>query len=452
MTKSQLISSKFSRGNLISFKAVFILFLVLLILVPLLLVWNTINHRRKRHEQAIQEISQAWSSAQQIVGPVLVLPYSTFVTDKEGKTQAVLKTVAWLPELLEVAISVEPEVRYRGIFEAVVYKADLEFKGSFELLGNEDLAQLNLDKSSELLWEAANISLGISDVRRLKSPLILTWNETPLDFSPGSGMLDLLPSGIHATSLKLKSLPEKSRVSFAFNLHLDGSKSLSFLPFGKNNSLSMRSTWPHPSFIGSFLPEKRDVSSTGFSANWDISYFGRSYPQHFTSDQLNTAMRTALESSSFGVRFIQPADAYHQSERSVKYGILFIFFTFMVYFLFELISGARIHIFQYALVGIALCTFFLLLISLAEHIGFSYAYWLGAFLVICQISLYSYKIIKTLKGTAIISAVLAALYLYLYVVLQLEDYALLIGASGLFLALGVIMFVVRNVDWYSQEN
>jgi inner membrane protein len=220
---------------------------------------------------------------------------------------------------------------------------------------------------------------------------------------------------------------------------------------GKSNIISLNSSWPHPSFIGAYLPERRSINSNGFDANWELSYFGRSYPQQFSNDQVNDLLKSAIQNSSFGVRFIQPVDAYRQSERSVKYGILFIIFTFMVYFLFELVSRARIHIFQYGLVGVALCTFFLLLISLAEHIGFGYAYILASVLVIAQISLYSLNVIKTLRQTAIVTLVLAALYFYLYIVLQLEDYALLVSSIGLFLTLALVMFAVRNVDWYSEK-
>ena len=450
--QTELISRRFSRGTLISAKAGFILFLIFLTTIPLFLVQSTITERQNRYFQAVAEISQAWSDSQHIVGPVLLIPYSMQILDKNNNPQKVLKNIICLPELLEVNINVDPEMRYRGMFEAVVYQSDLEIKGIFSVPSNTQIDQLNLLKDSELLWNASKLALGITDMRRLKGELTLNWNGQPIDFRPGSGTMDFIPSGIQASSLQLEHCVKNHKIPFSLKLHLAGSDSIQFLPLGMNTKIAMQSSWPSPSFIGAFLPDHRQITKYGFKAAWEISHFGRAYPQIFATDQMTDALNKTIGKSNFGVRFIQPVDSYRQSERAIKYGALFIISTFLIYFLFELTTGIRIHIFQYALVGVALCTFFLLLIALAEHIGFGWAYSLGAACIIGQISLYSLKVVKTLKRTLTVSAVLTALYIYLYIALCLEDYALLIGAFGLFLSLALFMFVVRNVDWFAESK
>lgn len=450
--QTELISRRFSRGTLITAKAGFILFLVLLAIIPLMLVKSTISERNTRYSQAVAEISQAWSHAQHISGPVLIIPYSVSILNKDNNLQKVIKNMVCLPESLEINANVEPEKRYRGMFEAVVYKSNLEIKGVFSVPSLTQMDQFNFLKGAELLWNSGKLVLGITDMRRLKGELTLNWNGQSVAFSPDSGATSFLRSAIQASALNLKPATSSYKIPFSFKLHLDGSDSMHFLPFGMTTNIAMQSTWPHPSFIGAFLPEHRQITNEGFKASWEISHFGRAYPQIFGGDQMTDAMNEVIGKSSFGVRFLQPVDTYRQSERAIKYGMLFIIFTFLVYFLFELITGIRIHIFQYTLVGIALCVFFLLLVALAEHIGFGWAYSLGAAFVIGQISFYSLRVVKTLKRTLTVSAVLTLLYVYLYVALRLEDYALLIGSFGLFLSLTFIMFAVRNVDWFAETK
>lgn len=442
MATSEKLLNNLSRGHLISVKAVFIFFLVILMIIPLLLVYNTILSRQHMHTRAVNEISQAWGKSQQLAGPVLVIPYNS-----EGS----LKTIAWLPELMQIEAKIEPEIRSRGMFEAVVYKSKVQVLANFILPDEEKLRKL-IGKKSEILWPNANISMGISDLHHLKINGTATINNREINLGPGSGMPQLLSSGLHASFLDLRSMPKGTEIPFAVSFDLHGSDAITFLPFGRSTLVSLNSSWPHPSFMGAFLPQKREITKNGFAADFELSYFSRSYAQVFTSDQLNEALKSAIDDSNFGVRLIKPVDPYRQSERAAKYGILFVIFTFIIYFLFELVSKARIHIFQYALVGVALCTFFLLLVSFAEHIGFAYAYILGAALVIAQVTLYSFAVTKSLKQSIIMMLTLGTLYLYLYLVLQLEDYALLSGSLALFVALALIMIAVRNVDWFSEAN
>lgn len=439
----EVSNNKTSAGNLISMKAAFIIILILLLMLPLLIANRTIYTRQVRHDAAVKEIAQSWSNPQQISGPVLDLPYV------HGNQT---KTISCLPEMLEISANVEPELRYRGLYETVVYKSKLNIKGLFRLPKGEITKDIKLDSKTVFLYSLAEISLGISDVRRLKAGITARFNGRDIIFKPGSANFELLASGIHAGGLGLEKLSDESLIPFSMQLSLDGSGSINFLPFAKNNILQIKSSWPHPSFVGAYLPDARNISANGFDASYEISYFGRSYPQVFTHDQLTPEFMKAIQHSSYGINFIQPVNIYRQSERSVKYGIIFIVFTFMVYFLFEIVSKIRIHLFQYGLVGVALCTFFLLLTSLSEHIGFAHAYFVATILVIAQISLYSLSIIKTIRKSAIITFVLAILYLYLYLVLQMEDYALIIGSLGLFIALSAVMVAVRKVEWFGRSE
>lgn len=448
---TQSISKNFTWGTIVSVKAGFILLLILLIQIPLFIINNTILERQNRYKQVVSEISQSWSEAQELMGPVLLIPYTIPVTDKDNNTQILVKNIICPPESLKIKGIIKPEVRYRGIFQAVVYKSSFDIIGTFKIPSKEEINYLHLTQNSHILWNSAQVSMGIKDMRRLKADINLNWNNQIINFFPGSNLPDLMLSGIHTPYLNLNDYHEGSKIPFSLILHVDGSDSINFLPFGTDTHVFAQSSWPHPSFIGKFLPDQRQVGDKGFEATWEISKFGRaSYPQYFTSEQINDSFKSTVKSSMFGVRFVQPVNAYRHSERAIKYGTLFIIFTFMTYFLLELITRVRIHIFQYGLVGINLCIFFLLLIALSEHIGFTKSYCIGATLIILQISLYSLKVVKTMKRTFVITSVLTSLYIYLYIILRLEDYALFIGAIALFLALTAIMFAVRNIDWYSE--
>lgn len=437
----------FSHASLITAKAGLILFLILVTLVPLSMVNNIIHERKQRYNQVLEEVSQSWSSQQRCTGPLLVVPYTISTVDQQGHTYNLTKKAIFLPDKLEIKAKVKPELRYRGIFEAVVYRSELEIKGTFRIPKQSDKSYPKMQGKTGISWDAAVLTLGITDMRRLKNNIKLEWGAQHLNFMPGTPMPVLIPSGIQVNLPDFHLLQKDNSIPFAMKIQLDGSSALQFLPLGKTTRVQMASTWPNPSFIGAFIPDKRKITSQGFNADWEVSYFGRNYPQIILTDDI----KNQLETSEFGVRFHQPVDSYHQSERTIKYGVLFIIFTFTVYFIFELISGIRIHLFQYTLTGLALCTFFLVLIAFAEHVGFGLSYILSSTAVISQISIYSLKILQTLKRTLALTTVLILLYLYLYLVLQLEDYALPIGATALFSALGIVMFATRNVNWFSSK-
>ena len=241
----------------------------------------------------------------------------------------------------------------------------------------------------------------------------------------------------------MESLP------FEMHLTLNGSRSLRLAPAGVNNDVQLTSTWPDPSFQGGFLPTEREVGPNGFRARWQISYYGRSYPQRWTErNPLNAA---GVDSSLFGVDLVPALDSYRYVERSIKYGMLFIALMFTAFFLFEILSAVRIHPFQYALVGIALCLFYLGLLALSEIFSFSIAYWAGAAAASLMIALYSAKALQSTGRAYLVAIGLALVYAFLFVILRLQDYSLLVGTAGLFLVLAIVMFVTRNVDWYARD-
>ena len=219
-----------------------------------------------------------------------------------------------------------------------------------------------------------------------------------------------------------------------------------FAPFGQNTSVELKSNYPHPSFQGNWLPVERTVSKEGFEASWSIPFLGRSFPQAWTS---TGEMRQAVHDSRFGVEFLNPVDHYRMAERSVKYASLFILLTFATLWLFEVRAGVRVHPIQFLMLGGALCLFYLLLLSLSEHLAFALAYGLASIAVIGMVAAYGIVVLRGIGRALAVATGVALLYGYLYVLLVNEDYALLIGSIGLFLILGLIMFATRRIDWYA---
>jgi inner membrane protein len=221
---------------------------------------------------------------------------------------------------------------------------------------------------------------------------------------------------------------------------------LAFVPVGKKTSVNLSADWPDPSFNGAFLPIQHDISDIGFQATWQVSHLGRSYPQYWTTQN---QPEIDFYSTEFGVDLLLLIDFYHKSERSVKYGILFILLTFMTFFLFEVLNHRSIHPLQYLMVGSALCLFYVLLLSISEHLGFVTAYIIASASTIVLITAYATKVLHNTQRAGIMGLALTGLYISLYVLLHLQDYALLFGAVGLFLILAGVMFITRNIDWYA---
>ena len=275
----------------------------------------------------------------------------------------------------------------------------------------------------------------------------MNWGGSVLSAEPGSRLPAIIASGITVELPGLKGKRQEA-VDFQFNLNLQGSRNLSFVPVGSTTDIRVVSSWSSPSFNGNFLPDEREVSDRGFTAHWRILKLNRNFPQSWTDD----AYAQEIGAAAFGVDLMLPLDDYQKSMRSAKYAVLTIALTFLIFFLVEVLTGRRIHPFQYILVGLALCLFYVLLISISEHTHFNFAYFISTAAIVSLISLYSTSVFRVGKYTVVLLGMLIGLYGFLFVTLQLADYALLMGSLGLLAILAATMYFTRNIDWYRAGN
>jgi inner membrane protein len=436
------------RGSIV-LKMVVIGVLMLALMVPLFMVGNLVSERQQRHDTVTREVASTWGNAQTLGGPVLVVPYNVYTRDEKGRLITWTQLAYFLPEVLKADGRIVPEKRSRGIFDVVVYRADLRLSGTFERPSFADWGT----PAADILWDQAYLAIGIPDMRGIRRGVQLTWAGKVLDLSPGGGVEGLWTSGLKVPIAGLAQAAAGESWEFGFDLVLNGSQALKFLPFGKQTTVALRSDWPSPSFGGAFLPESRHVTKTSFEATWNVPYFGRSYPQQWRSpDAEKVAAQQVVDASAFGVELFLPVDVYQKTERSVKYGILFILLTFLTFFLYEIFSPFSLHPMQYLLVGSALCLFYVLLLSISEHVPFGPSYVIASAATIGLITGYAAAILRGRLRALGVGAALLALYSYLYVLLQAEDYALLLGSVGLFLILALVMFITRRLDWYTPRN
>ncbi len=407
--------------------------LALMLLIPTALIRNVIEEREVRSESVIREISGKWGNAQSITGPFLTVPFTFRKQNGKGRAEAYTAYLHLLPEKLLVNANISPHTRHRGIYEAVLYSSHIKLSGSFTAA---DFAKFNIDLK-DVKMDQAKICLGISDLRGIIRQVDLTINEKTLVLEPGLPTRDVCESGINA------GITSAGPMNFKIDMELNGSRAFQILPLGKVTDVEIESTWADPSFTGAFLPQDYKVTDSGFSAKWQVLDMNRNYPQSWIGD------RCPVENSGFGLKLYMPNDMYQKATRTAKYAILFIVLTFTVIFCSEVFNKVMIHPIQYLLIGFAVCAFYLLLVSVTEHMNFDWAYLISALAVLGLITGYAKCILKSRAMTLTIFGLLVALYGYLYGILQLEDYALLMGAVGLFVILALIMFFTRRLDWYN---
>ncbi len=451
--------------------------LAMLLLIPTGMIKNLINERSMRKNSAISEVNNKWGNKQVLAGPVLTIPYTVtdeIVTkgkDGETKTQEVVKTsyVSFLPEKLNFNGDVSTDLLKRGIYEITVYNSKLEVDGEFIF---PDFSASNMpDENAVINWGEAHISFSLSDIKTLQEVSKFDWNGEQYDFKSGyktqeiESMLGGQNLNFPELSIKERntiyrpslsggsglnvpvpvSADEKSKVyKFSFNIDVNGSDSIAFLPLGRETNVSLTSDWSSPSFNGSFLPDERNVSDAGFEAKWKVLELNRDYPQVWDG-----SLTQNIHNYSFGARMVVMVDEYQKNTRAVKYAIMFIALTFIVFFFVEALNRIQIHPIQYILVGLSLVLFFPLLISITEHLNFNIAYLISSVSTVLMITLYGKTIFKNMRLTLIQSGILTAIYIFIYTIIQLEDYALLFGSVGLFFVLAVIMYISRKIDWYS---
>jgi inner membrane protein len=422
-------------------KAAFIAGLVLVLLIPLFVVQAMVGERENRRAGAEAEIIRSRGGEQAVGGPVLTIPFVVRSEDAAGRVVESTDRLHVLPDSFAVDGTVNAERRRRGIYEAVTYDTTLHVSGSYTV---PDFAAWRV-ASRDVLWDDAILSVELPDQRGLKERVDLVWGRSTTGFRSGRPAIGVYAGSIEAPVPGLAGLAPDARVPFSFDLSLTGGGSLSFLPLGDETTVKISSGWPAPSFTGAFLPAERTVSGDGFSAAWKVPSMARPFPQAWRAGEVEPGV---LLESSFGASLMAPVDVYQKVTRSVKYGALFLLLPFLVFFLFEVLGGLRVHPLQYLLVGLAECLFYLLLLSLAEHLPFVAAYLAAAGAATLMVTLYASAVLGSWRRGILLAPSLAAAYGFLYATLQSEDFALLIGSMGLFAILGLVMILTRRVDWY----
>ncbi len=428
-------TQSFFEKNKTLIKGFLIGFLIIIMLIPTAMIMGLINEREGRQKEVIQDISSKWASEQTVVGPVLAIPYLRRIVDKNNEERMEKKIAYILPEELEINGELLPENRHRSIYDVTVYRSQLSLKGSFS---PEYLKKMNID-SSEILWHKIELLVGIDDARGLEEEVKLKWGSTKHTLEATLETIGFMNTALGTTITYSEDNPTK----FEIDLMVKGTGKLFFVPFGKTTVANIKSDWKDPAFGGQYLPNDYKITESGFNANWKVLQVSRGYPQFWES-----VRNPHISTSAFGVELLQPADGYAKTERSVKYAILIIALTFVVFFFIEIMQKKQIHPLQYILVGIALCIFYTLLLSISEYTGFNPAYLIAAIATVLLISWYVYSIIKSGKVALGIGSALTGLYVYIFFLIQLKDYALLFGSVGLFIILFVIMYYSRNIDWY----
>lgn len=435
------------------FKLGAIFFVALLLLLPVAQIRDLVSEREQTRDAVVADMARSTGYAQTITGPLLVVPYTRTVRswseEREGEPRRRIETVVdgqltLLPAELELSGTLEVAERERGIYRARLFDADTRITGSFELEPGYGITT-DLD---DYQFGTPHLALGISDIRGIGNPLELTWNGARIAFEPGTATT-VLATGVHAP-LPAEDLTRAHPLSFAIALPLQGTGDFQVTPVGRESRVSLTSNWPHPSFVGELLPRERAIDSSGFTARWQTSFFATNLANVVNACRDGGPGHAAcgeLQSRHFGVSFIDPVDHYLQSDRATKYAFLFIGLTFAACFLLEVLRRLSVHPIQYALVGLSLAVFFLLLLSLSEHWGFTAAYAISAAACVALIAYYVTHVVADARLGAALGGALAALYALLYAILSAEDYALLIGSLLVFAVLGVIMVLTRKVNW-----
>ncbi len=462
----------FERLNLwikesVTIKLLSIGFLLLILLIPASWIESLIAERQRRAESVIDEISEKWSGEQTLSGPVLIIPF--IKRDKIDKGKDGTETREWkekaffLPEKLTTTGKIKSEELHRGIVEAAVYEANLNMQSTFS---TPDFSKLNIPES-DVLWSEAYLALGINDLRGISTNPTIKTGGTELISEPSSQIgistqyqpesnLEVVEdypgrrqssqvsqNGITAP-LSWKSVSDFQK-DISISLGLKGSTLLYFVPTGKTTQVTLTGLWPDPSFTGNFSPSKRDVSEKGFSAQWDILHYNRPFAQQWIGEGQR------LSGSEFGVKLLIPVGQYQKSMRTAKYGALVILLTFVALFMVEIMRKVRIHPFQYILVGAALIIYYSLLLSFSEHIGFDAAYLVASFATVTLICLYSFSFFDVRKLSGVLAGLLIFFYAFVFVIIQMQDYSLLLGSIGLFIIIGLIMYFSKNIKWYGEK-
>jgi inner membrane protein len=435
------------------FKFFLVAGLVLLLSIPLALVWFLVTEREGRFHGVKTELAQLFGAEQSLTGPFLIVPYTVRVTrvlNDKSIEDTEERYAVFLPDEFKVDGSANTEIRHRSIYDVTLYTAKLKLSGRFPA---PDMRLVD-PEAANIRWRDAILSLALSDVSGLKEAATLTLDgNRTVAFEPSVGLPNNSTSGLNVRLFPIDAPTDQPPAAFTFatDIVFNGSSLLQIAPIGRETQVVLASDWPHPSFTGAFLPETRDIRNDGFTASWRIPHLARSVPQAWrVSASQSSGIHQAMWQSLSGVNFYVPIDYYDLVNRAAKYGLLFLAVGFFGVLVLELTSGRRFHAVQYVFVGLAMILFYILLLGLSEHIGFTTAYLVASGATGGMVSLYIGKSLQSaLRGLMMLSIFLI-LYGLLYLILRLEDYALLAGAVASFLMLTVVMFATLRVNWSGE--
>jgi len=435
---------------------------ILLLWIALQMVLGIVRERGAYRDEAERSIWQSYAGPQTLTGPIIVVPFKEVIADPPAVDRTAPQAPATFkpattyreesrqilifPKTLQVRTVVTPSERYRGIHKTIVYETASDLNGTIEL--PDPKSTVDLTKSTNHVrfdMGQPYVMVGVADMRGLVSEPVIELGGAALKMVQGT-RLSSLPQGLHARidASGMAGKPADARiVPFSMKLSVLGARSMAITPVAGLNQFSMQSPWPHPSFDGDFLPRQRTVSTDGFRADWSITSFNTRVREQLASSQDVSHLQSA------SVTLMEPINIYVQAERAVKYGLLFVLLTFAGLYLFELVKTLRIHPIQYLLAGLALAMFFLLLVSLSEHVDFVVAYIIASAACIGLLGFYLTFVLRSWQRGLGFAALLTALYGALYGLLVSEDNALVLGTALLFVTLMIIMAVTRKVDWYT---
>lgn len=432
----QQSSEPVASGPSITYKGVTTGILILVMLIPSIFLSNLVSERKQRQQEVVAEIASKWAGSQTVAGLHLSIPYTITIKDAKGNSEIFEKQLICLPEDLSLSSQMIPEIRPRSIYKVLLYRSVNQYKGKFQIKLPKDI-----DPGS-VHWNAASLCMGLTEIKGIEERVTVSIGGQELELSPGLPRKDELAENGLSAPIDLSAYSNGEPVSFSSILKLKGSEQLHFLPLAGNSLFAIQSSWKSPSFDGNYLPGFRSVNDSGFKASWSFSKANLPFGTILTDSKFES------EKFSFGITMVQPSDQYAKTDRSVKYAILFIGLTFSLFFIIELMQKNPVHPVQYVLIGIALSIFYSLLLSLSEFIHFDLAYGIAAVATILLITLYAKGHFRSWKTAGIFSGVLSALYLFTFVLVRLEDTALLIGSIGLFAILALVMYGSRRINWY----
>jgi len=444
----------------ITFRMVIIGILILVLLIPLAFIKELIRERKSLQSQVVSEINANWGDEILLYGPILKIPYTTYsertMTDsKTKKTQTIrekeIQYAYFFPDKLTIDGNINTEMKHKGMYTTSVYTTQSKLMGSF---GNPDFKVLEIPDKN-IIWGKAQIIMQTTNLKGIKDPLNINLADKNLSFeskfsntSKNEGYyakngeyITTTKHDVVTKSFNYKKISKGKPISFSMDFNVSGSQQFRVIPIGKETTMHLTSNWKDAGFEGEYLPYNPDkIKDHGFDAHWKVLQMNRPFSQQFN-------YLPKLDEYAFGVNFFIPVDDYQQNERTAKYGYLVIALTFLLFFLIQTLSKIYIHPFQYLMIGLALIIFYTLLVSISEHSDFNQAYLIAGGSIIGLITLYSKSIMKTWRFPLFIGISLIALYSFIFVIIQLENYALLVGSIGLLLILAVVMFASRKIEW-----